>query len=181
MTKHRSFRLTRPSPQDCGRGLSAQTPMMRSSKRLLGVLSLAGLVASMAVHVLALCGIEPPRASWLLHVGIFVVWIPMICIWGRIVVSRQAGWSFAAAQQAHGELFWRSLQAVPTQFKVAFAFCFAYYLALSGLGIAKGAVFVSFSAGWMFFYSIAVVFFSWMEPAARKLQEAQPGAGQVER
>jgi len=172
MANHRSFRLTRT---ECGHGLAPQSPFTRSFKRLLGVLALVGFVASLIVHVTALFGIDPPRLSWLLHVGVFLVFIPMVLTWRRLVLSRQTGLSMAEAKRAHGELFWQSLASVPRWGKVACVLCCAYSMTMGmAVGMAggqDGKMIYSFSRGWLFFYLIPTVYFFWVEPRAREISE----------
>jgi len=178
MAKHRSFRLTPASEQEWGHGLTPQSPLMRSFKRSLGVLALTGFLASLIIHVTTFFGIVPPRLSWLLHSGIFLVFIPMILTWNRLVMSRRTGRSMAEAKRAHSELFSHSLRTVPIWVKAAYLLCFTYYVGISGSGLAAGIagappekLICSFSGGWMFFYSIPTVFFFWVEPRAREIQE----------
>jgi hypothetical protein len=49
-------------------------------------LAAAGFLASLLVHVLALLGLPSPfgPATWLLHVGIFVVWFPAVLVSQRL-------------------------------------------------------------------------------------------------
>jgi hypothetical protein len=60
--------------------------------------AVAGFVASLIVHVLALIGVDSPfgSATWLLHLGIFVVWVPTV-----LVVQRRTRGSRQAA-------FWKA-------------------------------------------------------------------------
>ena len=178
MVKHRSFRLT---PIEYRHGLAPQSPLMRSFKRLLGGLALVGFMASLIVHAATLFGVDPPRLSWLLHVGVFLVFIPMILTWRRLVLSRQTGWSMAEAKRAHGELFWKSLACVPIWVKSASILCCAYSMAMGmAVGMAGrlgGKTIGSFSGGWLFFYLMPAVFFFWVEPRAREIQE-MPNADQ---
>lgn len=49
--------------------------------RMLGLFALTGFTLSLATHIAALCGIAVSESIpfiWLLHVGIFVVFIPMV-------------------------------------------------------------------------------------------------------
>jgi hypothetical protein len=47
---------------------------------ILALVSAAGLLASVACHLVGWLGIDPPagKAAFALHVGIFVVWIPLV-------------------------------------------------------------------------------------------------------
>jgi hypothetical protein len=56
-------------------------------------LAVAGFLASLIVHVLALIGLPSPfgPATWLLHVGIFIVWLPSVLVAQRLSPGRQAG------------------------------------------------------------------------------------------
>src|SRR5262249_35107281 len=46
------------------------------------VLATIGLLLSFGIHIMALAGLSIPggRAVWVLHIGIFVVWIPTVWI-----------------------------------------------------------------------------------------------------
>ena len=48
--------------------------------------AVAGFCASVVVHVLALVGVNSPlgSATWLLHIGIFVVWLPTVLVAQRL-------------------------------------------------------------------------------------------------
>jgi hypothetical protein len=54
----------------------------RSLLRPVMWLAAAGLAASLVVHVLGLLGISSPLGgpTWLLHLGVFVVWIPVVIV-----------------------------------------------------------------------------------------------------
>jgi len=46
------------------------------------VLAPTGLIASLIVHMAALLGMPSPlgEKSWVLHIGIFVVWLPAVLV-----------------------------------------------------------------------------------------------------
>jgi hypothetical protein len=46
------------------------------------VLAATGLIASLIVHMSALLGMPSPlgEESWVLHIGIFVVWLPAVLV-----------------------------------------------------------------------------------------------------
>jgi hypothetical protein len=48
--------------------------------------AVGGFVASLIVHVLALIGVPSPfgSATWLLHIGIFIVWLPTVLVAQRL-------------------------------------------------------------------------------------------------
>lgn len=61
-----------------------------------GLLALAGLLASLAVHLLALLHIgSPPRMGsfWFLHAGIFVLFVPMVLLMRKDAGGGKAGWA----------------------------------------------------------------------------------------
>jgi hypothetical protein len=65
--------------------------------RLFLVLATVGLALSVAVHASTFVGVNPNRqfpASWLLHPGIFVVFIPALIAASRMAkgASKQEGW-----------------------------------------------------------------------------------------
>src|SRR5947209_8356058 len=43
-----------------------------------------GLALSISAHCAALLGFSLPEKVWLLHVGIFVVWLPAVLVAGRM-------------------------------------------------------------------------------------------------
>ena len=53
----------------------------------LAILSAVGLILSLTVHVLSLTGVVMPDPSlvWMLHMGIFVVWIPAVFVAQKLV------------------------------------------------------------------------------------------------
>src|ERR1700759_5718644 len=56
-------------------------------------LAMGGFCASLLVHVLALAGLPSPfgPATWRLHIGVFVVWLPAVWVFQRMTRNvRQA-------------------------------------------------------------------------------------------
>lgn len=66
---------------------------MQALLRPLMWLAVAGFCASLLVHSLALFGLPSPfgSATWLLHIGIFVIWLPTVLVAQRLAKgARQA-------------------------------------------------------------------------------------------
>jgi len=119
-----------------------------------------GLVLSVIVHISALLGITPPlgEVSWVLHVGIFIVWLPAVIVANRLVKDFKQ------------KDFWKAaLRACPKWMKNLTYFFFGYailnfilFLVLeAGSGNSKGSgtpstVFRGFSGHWMVFYCVAM-------------------------
>ena len=125
------------------------------------VLSVIGLVASLVTHTASLLGVPQPlgTAAWLLHIGIFVVWLP--AVW----VSYRPNPDF----KRYTMDFWRALfRGCPpwmrwlTHALLAYSIVnFLLFIAIApprgvgGMANAPPEVFRLFSAGWMVFYSAA--------------------------
>jgi len=116
--------------------------------RPFAMLALAGLVASMVVHACSLLGLPSPfgAASWGLHIGIFVIWLPAVLMSQKLT---------RGARQAD---FWKAaLRGCPPWMRTAFYVIFAYGIINFILGIALGPdseadQFRLFSGHWMIFY-----------------------------
>jgi len=70
------------------------------------VLAVCGFVASVAVHMLALAGIVLPgaRLVWVLHLGIFAVWLPAVLVANRL--TRENGGRFSLKLVLSGCPLW---------------------------------------------------------------------------
>lgn len=73
----------KPLPPSVAAGLN-ESPGWTIAKRSTGVLALAGFVTSLVVHAVTFLSLYPPRPFWLLHLGIFVVFIPMVVSQNRL-------------------------------------------------------------------------------------------------
>jgi len=70
--------------------------------RGLGVFALTGFVVSLMVHGATFFGVvPPPGALWILHIGLFIAFVPMILI--LTTKSRRAG----------NEAFLRAARLIP--------------------------------------------------------------------
>lgn len=111
-------------------------------------IAVAGLAASVVVHVCALVGVEQPfgRAAWGLHVGIFAVWLPAILVSQKLAKG---------AKQAD---FWKAvLRGCPRWTRNALYVLFAYTFVNFFSGIAAGQETEAdklrlFSGHWMLLY-----------------------------
>jgi hypothetical protein len=130
-------------------------------------LAALGLVVSIIVHVLAHLGYAPFGAStFVLHVGIFVVWIPAVLSVMRSGVLRiytsmnpRAGWR-SWKQIVRGSPRW--MQWMTAGF---FIYGFANFFLFIALGLPAGSprdntfsptLLWGFSGHWMIFYSAAL-------------------------
>lgn len=126
---------------------------------LCAVLSLAGLILSLRVHIGALLGrrVAPEYFFWGLHMGIFVVFLPAVFLAQKNVGS------------ANRKDFWKvATKALPDGLRYLLYFFFAYtfvnfalFIAQSPAGKQTGPptplVWRGFSGHWMLFYYASFV------------------------
>jgi hypothetical protein len=125
------------------------------------LLSALGFVLSLVSHIAAVLGRQGPlgESSWLLHVGIFVVWIPTVLISQRIT------------RNANQRDFWKvAFRGAPTWMRYSFYGVGIYAVAnfllfiatdsshqhTSGAGMPPSVV-RGFSGHWLAFYGAAFV------------------------
>jgi hypothetical protein len=141
--------------------------------RLLALLAGAGLLASMACHLMAWLKITPPlgKAVFMLHVGIFAVWFPLIILGNRMAPKGSRGVDSLIKElpkwvsTALGGLF-------------AYALCnFAYFLYCTSSYPKHKVPFWlelrGFSGHWMIFYSVACAGFVAMMRLSKKQEDAK--------
>ncbi len=122
----------------------------------------AGFVLSLAAHLMALAGVNLPSGGlvWLLHVGIFIVWIPAISFVNQNVkqMNRKRGWEELLAI-CPAWMRWMS-GAVVAYAAVNFVL---FLVSTNGqpkpTGTAPPIVVRGFSGHWMVFYWAAFVTF----------------------
>jgi hypothetical protein len=115
-------------------------------------LSAIGLVVSLWVHIGTLMGRTVSSAYWVLHVGIFVVWLPSVLVAQRLVGN------------ARRKDFWKVvLKGAPDWMRymvyVFFAYEFVNFVISMGGGrhtTSSAADWRGFSGLWMVFYSAAL-------------------------
>lgn len=129
------------------------------------ILAVIGFLGSAAAHLASLFGLVLPggKLVWSLHIGIFVVWVPVVLLSSLINRGRPPS------------KFWKNvLSGCPPWMRYAVYALLVYaignffwFLATSGsqpqppAGDAPPAVIRGFSGHWLFFYGMAVaVFFS---------------------
>jgi hypothetical protein len=119
-------------------------------------LAVAGFLASLLVHLFALVGLASPLglATWLLHIGIFIVWIPTVLIAQRL------------SRNAKRTDFWKAiLRGCPAWVQSGGYIVFAYALvnfvlftaqlsAYSKNDVPIAVEYRGFSGHWMCFYYI---------------------------
>lgn len=124
-------------------------------------LAAAGLLLSVASHIAALRGTEGPlgHSAWMLHIGIFVVWLP------AVLAARYMSAEFPAK-----DMWKASLRGCPVWMKYMVGVLFAYALvnfliamrSFPGRGEAgatgwmPASVVRGFSGHWMVFYGTAM-------------------------
>ncbi len=121
-------------------------------------LAALGFVLSVAAHVASIAGVPLPggQSIWLLHTGIFVVWIPTVLISSKVMRGERRG------------DFWKVvLSGCPAWMRVLGYALFGYVLlnffyfiaTSSGRGHYVGGppppVIRGFSGHWMLFYGVA--------------------------
>ena len=132
-------------------------------------LAALGLVLSIVVHVLAHLGYAPlGQGTFILHVGIFVVWFPAVLTLMRAGVFRfqmsmspRAGWR-SWQQMVRGSPKW--MQRMTAGFFIYGFANFLLFLAVGTGGVSGNsravpdspAVLWGFSGHWMIFYSAAL-------------------------
>jgi hypothetical protein len=153
---------------------SSRTPVpdwLRPFLWLFAWLSCIGLIASLWVHVGALMGrrVAPESFFWILHVGIFVVWIPSVLIAQRLVGS------------LNRKDFWKVVLADSPVWMRYIVYGFGGYAIVnfllfmmnapssSGGDSPPSAVWRGFSGHWMAFYSAG---FAILYAAARRERDS---------
>ncbi|EEF61796.1 hypothetical protein [Pedosphaera parvula] len=151
---------------------------------LLMVTALTGLIASIACHLMGWLHVEPPwgKSVFILHVGIFVVWFPLVILANRTMPK--------AGRNNMKHL----LAVLPKWVRVACAVLFAYailhfvyFIYCTQQYPKHGVPFYlelrGFSGHWMMFYGIASAGFVALGRLARKSKNAEattnrcPGMG----
>jgi hypothetical protein len=123
-----------------------------------------GLALSVVVHLAALLGVPSPlgEKSWILHGGIFVVWIPAVFILQPLTREFKQKDLWRAAFRGCPVWMRRFVWVIFAYAMINFAVFF--YLSASAKpspGQTPDAVLRGFSGHWMVFYSIAfAVFYS---------------------
>ena len=122
------------------------------------VLAATGLIASLIVHMAALLGMPSPlgEKSWVLHIGIFVVWLPAV-----LVLQSFSG------EFTQKDLWRAALRGCPDWMRWTI-WCFCGYAMVNFLvfavvmgrsspsgGPTPGLVWRGLSGHWMAFYSMA--------------------------
>jgi hypothetical protein len=136
---------------------------------LLAMISVAGLLASIACHILSWLQVEPPwgKSVFLLHVGIFVVWIPLVIFANRTMpkpgrnnmdhlLAELPKW----VRVCTGILFGYAILNF-----VYFMYCTLQY---PKHGVPSSVELRGFSGHWMMFYGIASAGFIALARLARK-------------
>ena len=135
----------------------------------LAVVAAAGLLASIACHLMGWLHVEPPwgRSVFLLHIGIFLVWIPLVVFANRTMPKTGRG------------NFEHLLAELPRWARVATGLLFAYallnfaYFIICTYQYPKHGVPFSvelrgFSGHWMMFYGVAWAGFVGLARLAQK-------------
>jgi hypothetical protein len=125
-------------------------------------LAALGLVLSVIVHVLSLFGISSPfgETSWVLHTGIFVVWLPTILVANRMVrdFRQKDFWKVAlrACPQWMKNLTYFFLGYAILNFALFFISDFTAGDSAKHAGNTAPNVLRGFSGHWMVFYCVAM-------------------------
>lgn len=116
-------------------------------------LSAIGLLVSLWVHVEVLLGRGVPAAFWILHVGIFIVWIPAVLVAQRLVgnTNRKDFWKVALK----GAPDW-----VRYMMYVLFAYEFVNFITSMGQASGGGRHAATSAADWRGFSGLWMVFYS---------------------
>jgi hypothetical protein len=128
----------------------------------LGVMAAAGFLLSLAAHLLAITGTEVPGGGkvWALHLGIFVVWLPVVLISRRKPQRGQCKDHWKAVMSACPVWMSRGLKLL---FAYALVNFMLFFVGTIGQpkphGAAPPAVIRGFSGHWMVFYGAAFITF----------------------
>ena len=132
-------------------------------------------MASLAAHVMSLCGLPIPfdEAFWVLHIGVFVVWLP------AVFVFMQAGRGRPTSYFGFGLERWKgALAGCPDWMRYFLYLLFAYaiinfLIAMQGItdgplpeGATPPSVVRAFSGHWLVFYysAFAICYSAYMKP-----------------
>ena len=131
--------------------------------RVVVAVALVGFVASVAVHVLSFEETGSPLGDgvFALHVGVFVVFAPVVL--ALVELGRQRGIGLAD-KQSQQRFLMDLARALPVWQKVALGAAFAYAMVNVALAFAGGLDSASevpmermFSGHWMFFYLLSAL------------------------
>lgn len=132
-------------------------------------LAAVGLVLSLVAHGCAWLGVPQPlgMATWGLHVGIFVVWLPALLASGQMVrgARREDAWRVALRGCPHWMRWMTSAFFVYTFINFILFFIITDAAGKQPAGDPMPpAVFRVFSGHWMAFYSaaLAMLYSSWI-------------------
>jgi hypothetical protein len=129
-----------------------------------------GLVVSVSVHIAAVMGRPVSMFFWVLHAGIFVVWIPTVLVGKKLVgdLNRKDFWKVTMKDVPN---WMRYMMYVFLAYAmVNFLFSFANAPSKGNIGDAPSSVWRGFSGHWMAFYSAALA----MLYAAARAVDASP-------
>jgi len=136
---------------------------------LLAMIAAAGFVASLACHLMGWLHIEPPlgKSVFLLHIGIFIVWIPLVVFANRTMPKPGRGnfGHLLAELPKWGRIATGGLFAYALLNFVYFIFCTRQY---PRHGVPPSVELRGFSGHWMMFYGIASAGFVALARLARK-------------
>ena len=122
------------------------------------VLAAIGLIASLVVHVSALLGMSSPlgEESWVLHIGIFVVWLPAVLVLQSLTREFKQKDLWRAALRGCPDWMRWTIWGFSGYALVNFT---VFAVSMGGSsprgGPTPGSVWRGFSGHWMAFYSVA--------------------------
>ena len=139
---------------------------------ILAVLAAVGLLASLGCHLMGWLQVEPPwgKSVFLLHIGIFVVWVPLVILANRTMPKPGRG----NLEHLLAELPRWVRFATSGLFTYALL-NFAYFIYCTRQYPKHGVPFSvelrGFSGHWMMFYGIASAGFVALARLARKRRQ----------
>lgn len=142
----------------------------------LAIVSGSGFVASVGCHVLGWLQLDPPwgKSVFMLHLGIFVVWIPFV-IFTNSTMPKQAD---SNIEHLLAELP-RWVRFVAGGMFVYTLINFAYFIYLTSQYPKNGVPFFielrGFSGHWMLFYGVATAGFVALGRLSRRKTESNVG------
>ena len=144
--------------------------------RGLAIIAAIGLVASVACHIMGWLQIEPPwgKSVFFLHIGIFVVWIPLVLSANRTMPKsgRNNVDHLLAELPKWARVTLGVLGAYVVMNFVYFIYCTHQY---PKHGVPFSVELRGFSGHWMLFYGCALAGFVGLARLERKRRENESG------
>jgi hypothetical protein len=120
-------------------------------------LAAAGFCASLLVHLLALLGLPSPfgSATWMLHLGVFVVWLPTVLVAQRLAKGAKQADLWKAVLRGCPAWMRTGVYVLGGYAAVTFVQFIAQTTAYARNEVPEIVEYRGFSGHWMIFYYVA--------------------------